>query len=176
MVGEFHDDPGLTVRRAAAHDAAAITNVHIASWRGAYAGVIPDDVLAALDPAAREARWLDILNSSETSTWVAIANQRIIGFASVGPARDEDSDEGDLELYSMYLNPESWGRGVARELMRTIDSEVEQKTPLSLWVLADNERARRFYQRFGFTHDGIERIDEYGGKPLTAVRYVRLAK
>lgn len=176
MAGEFHDDTGLTVRRAVGQDAGAITNVHIASWRGAYAGVIPDEVLAALDPTAREARWLEILNSSDTSTWVALAHQRIIGFASVGPSRDEDSDQGDLELYSMYLDPESWGRGVARELMRTIDSEVSATRPLSLWVLAENRRARHFYQRFGFAHDGIERIDEYGGKPLTAVRYVRAPK
>lgn len=176
MTGQFHDDAELTVRRADAKDAGAITNVHIASWRGAYAGVIPDDVLAALDQTAREAAWLQVLTADEASTWVAVANQRLIGFASVGPARDEDADSGDLELYSMYLDPESWGRGVARSLMRTIDAEVTDSVPLLLWVLADNKRARHFYQRFGFTHDGVERIDEYGGKPLTAVRYVRAPK
>lgn len=176
MAGQFHDDSELTVRRADTQDAGAITNVHIASWRGAYAGVIPDDVLAALDAAKREPAWLQVLESSESSTWVAIAHQRLIGFASVGPARDEDSDSGDLELYSMYLDPESWGRGVARALMRTIDDEVTDTVPISLWVLAENERARHFYQRFGFAHDGVERIDEYGGKPLTAVRYVRAPK
>lgn len=176
MLGELYDDPELTVRRADAQDASAITNVHIASWRGAYAGVIPDDVLAALDAAEREATWLQVLESSESSTWVAIAYQRLIGFARVGPARDEDSDAGDLELYSMYLDPESWGRGVARALMRTIDTEVTDTVPISLWILAENERARHFYQRFGFAHDGVERIDEYGGKPLAAVRYVRAPK
>lgn len=176
MTGQFLDDQDLTVRRADAQDAGAITNVHIASWRGAYAGVIPDDVLAALDAEKRETAWLQVLNSADASTWVAIASQRLIGFASVGPARDEDSDDGDLELYSMYLDPESWGRGVARELMRTIDTEVTTAVPLSLWVLADNKRARHFYQRFGFSHDGVERIDEYAGTPLTAVRYVRAPK
>ena len=43
----------------------------------------------------------------------------------------------------------------------------------SLWVLADNERARRFYKRHGFEPDGVEKIEEIGGKPLTEVRYRR---
>ncbi len=172
----FHDDSELSVRAAEVQDAAAITNVHIASWRGAYAGVIPDDVLAGLDAAERESAWQRALTSSDISAWVALCSQRLIGFASVGPARDEDSNPGDLELQTMYLDPESWGRGVARALMRTIDEGVTAEARLSLWVFAENERARRFYQRSGFAHDGVERIDEYGGKPLTAVRYVREPK
>jgi ribosomal protein S18 acetylase RimI-like enzyme len=44
---------------------------------------------------------------------------------------------------------------------------------VTLWVLADNERARHFYRRHGFQADGVERIDEVGGAELLEVRYRR---
>ena len=43
----------VTIRRATVDDADAIATVHIASWRGAYAGIVPDAFLASLDVAAR---------------------------------------------------------------------------------------------------------------------------
>jgi hypothetical protein len=44
---------------------------------------------------------------------------------------------------------------------------------LRLWVLADNVRARRFYERAGFTADGAEQWEEHGDVSLREVRYAR---
>ena len=41
----------------------------------------------------------------------------------------------------------------------------------SLWVLDDNPRARRFYEREGWTADGGRREEEFLGVPITEVRY-----
>jgi RimJ/RimL family protein N-acetyltransferase len=168
-----HERDDLTIRPATAADASAIARIHVASWREAYAGIVPTQYLASLDVAAREAWWDDVVGRTTSSTWVAELDQRTVGFAHLGPAGDEDAEPEDLELYAIYLDPETWGRGVARDLMRTVLDAAPESSAVSLWVLADNERARRFYKRHGFEPDGVEKIEEIGGKPLTEVRYRR---
>jgi ribosomal protein S18 acetylase RimI-like enzyme len=166
----------ITIRTATPADAAAISRVHVASWQEAYAGIVPIDYLTALDPGEREQRWTEQLTSGPRDgvrTWVADNGTTVLGFASVGPARDEDADRGQEEIYSIYLDPAMWGKGLARDLMRTVLGAVTGTTPLSLWVLADNERARHFYRRHGFSPDGAERLDEIGGAKLLEVRYRR---
>ena len=42
-----------------------------------------------------------------------------------------------------------------------------------LWVLPGNVRARRFYERAGWTADGAEKISEVFGVTVPEVRYRR---
>jgi RimJ/RimL family protein N-acetyltransferase len=44
-------------------------------------------------------------------------------------------------------------------------------TTASLWVLEDNPRARRFYEREGWTRDGGRREEEFLGVPVAEIRY-----
>lgn len=166
----------VTIRVATEGDAADIARVHVRSWQEAYAGIVPDAYLASLDADARIAQWRTYLREGpgeEIRTWVALSKGRVIGFITVGPSRDEDARRGDQEIFSIYLDPGTWGHGVARDLLRTVIGEIGEKTPVSLWVLADNERARHFYRRHGFQADGVERYDEIGGESLLEVRYRR---
>ena len=176
MVSAMGEDTEVTIRTAEPSDAAGIARVHVASWQQAYGGVVPDEYLNSLEAAAREERWREHLRNGPREgvhTWVADDGSRILGFASVGPARDEDAARGDEEIYSIYLDPAMWGKGVARDLMRTVLAEVGRSGSLTLWVLADNERARHFYRRHGFTPDGAEKLEEIGGVQLLEVRYRR---
>ncbi|MBD8080658.1 GNAT family N-acetyltransferase [Cellulosimicrobium arenosum] len=170
MVTELSE---VTIRPAEPADASAIAAVHVASWRGAYAGIVPDAYLASLDVGQREKHWVESLTATGSHTWLADADGRTIGFATLGPSRDEDAEPRDLEIYAIYLDPESWGRGVARDLMRTLLAEVRPGVTVTLWVLADATRARHFYRRHGFAPDGVERRDDIGGTDLTMVRYRR---
>lgn len=166
-------DSDVEIRPAAVTDAGRIAQVHLTSWKGAYASVLPAEYLDSLDAAERAAQWQQILGEGTRTTLVAEGDGRLLGFASYGPSRDEDAEDGDLELYAIYLDPESWGRGVARDLMRTVLSDVPDGVPMSLWVLAQNERAQHFYRRHGFQADGVERMDDIGDTPVTEVRYRR---
>ncbi len=166
----------VTIRVATEGDAADIARVHVRSWQEAYAGIVPDAYLASLDADARVAQWRTYLREGpreEIRTWVALAGDRIVGFVTVGPSRDEDAGRGDHEIFSIYLDPGIWGHGVARDLMRSVIGEVGSATTITLWVLADNERARHFYRRHGFQADGVERYDDIGGESLLEVRYRR---
>jgi len=173
MVEQLDD---VTIRPAAEDDAAGIAQVHVRSWQEAYEGIVPEAYLASLDVEQRAREWATYLRegpSDQVLTWVAVSGVRLIGFVTVGPSRDEDAARGDREIYSIYLDPGTWGHGVARDLMRTVIDAVGAKTPISLWVLADNERARHFYRRHGFQADGVDRYDDVGGESLLEVRYRR---
>ena len=171
------DLDGVTIRAASPADAARIAQVHVTSWQSAYADLLPADYLASLDPKERTGRWEAALRPGGEAANVLVAEQdgRILGFANFGPSPDEDAEPGTQHLYAMYLEPGAWGRGVARELMRTVLSVIPAGAPMTLWVLEGNERAQHFYRRHGFHLDGVERIDEIGGVPLTELRYVRAA-
>ena len=171
---EQHDE--VVIRPAQVSDAAGIADVHVRSWQEAYTGIVPDEYLAGLDPAQRTPVWAENLRrgpDDHVLTWVAESGGRIVGFATLGPGRDEDVRRGDREIYSIYLDPEQWGRGVARELMRTVVAEAGASTRIMLWVLAENERAQHFYRRNGFAPDGVEKLAPVGGAELLEVRYLR---
>jgi len=166
----------VTIRPATTQDAADIAGVQVRSWQEAYAGIAPDDYLRSLDAEQRATQWVTDLEQAaaeQARTWVAESAGRVLGFASCGPSRDEDARRGEQEIYAIYLDPGTWGHGVARDLIRTVLAAVGDQTPVSLWVLADNARARHFYRRHGFSPDGVERLEPLGGADLLEVRYRR---
>ncbi|MBL0887999.1 GNAT family N-acetyltransferase [Myceligenerans indicum] len=163
----------VSIRPARAEDADDIARVDIASWRGAYSEILPGSYLSSLDAEERATLWRDAVATESTRILVAETDEGTVGFTSVGPSRDEDADDGDLEIYAIYLHPEAWGSGVARELMRQVLGSVPRGASVTLWILEENKRAQHFYRRHGFAPDGTERIDEIGGRPMTQVRYRR---
>jgi len=78
------------------------------------------------------------------------------------------------ELYALYLLPAWWSAGVGRALMTSVLDALrgDRYRRVTLWVLADNARARRFYERAGFTLDGGTNVlTGLGG--VLEVRYTR---
>lgn len=165
--------PEATIRPAVVEDAQAIARVHLASWREAYQQVVPPELLAADDEHERAQRWREAIAARHGSVLVADLDGQIVGFAHVGHSRDEDATHATHEIYAIYLEPSAWGRGVARELMRSLLGELPDNTPITLWALADNDRARHFYRRHGFTPDGVERMETAGDRSYLEVRYRR---
>jgi GNAT superfamily N-acetyltransferase len=138
----------VTVRRAASADARAIADVHVHTWQAAYRHAFPPEMLDRLSVDEREANWRERLEEGAVA-WVAEAEGRVIGFAAAGRSRTE---QGAGELYAIYVLPDSWGSGAAHELMAAAKDWLAQEGYVTamLWVLADNPRARRFYEREGW--------------------------
>ena len=158
----------MTVRAARPEDARGIADVHVRTWQAAYGHAFPAEVLDELSVDERESGWLERLEAG-MDIWVAGDGEAIVGFAAAGPSRTE---EESVELYAIYVLPEHWGSGAARELMAAaIGSFVEgQYASAMLWVLADNPRARRFYEREGWQLDAT-RTDAVGGVEVEEARY-----
>ena len=160
----------MAVRRARLEDAAAIAEVHVRTWHAAYAHVLGAERLAGIDPERRRAGWERALSEGDVAAWVAQeADGPVVGFVSIGDSRDAP-DEG--ELFAIYVLPESWGSGAGSELMAVARDALRAAYPTSiLWVLEDNPRARRFYEREGWALDGGRKEEELLGTTVAEVRY-----
>jgi ribosomal protein S18 acetylase RimI-like enzyme len=162
----------MRVRPARPEDAAAIAEVHVRTWQAAYEHVFGAEALATLDVDQRRARWEEALSESHpgSSAFVAEADDdRVVGFASTGASGDA---EGEGELYAIYVLPAAWGSGAGPALMRAaVDSLRAAGFPAAtLWVLDDNPRARRFYEREGWVADG-RREGVHLGVGTVEIRY-----
>jgi GNAT superfamily N-acetyltransferase len=155
----------VELREATPADARAIATVQVVSWRAAYRGLMPDEVLAGLSVPDRERLWLSALTTPRprTGTVLATAGPTVLGFASTGPPLvPEDSPDPVLgDLYAIYLEPEVWGRGLGTRLHAAALDRLRESgfTRAGLWVLDGNERALRFYRREGWIDTGRTRVD-----------------
>ena len=105
---------------------------------------------------------------------IAEVDGHVVGFAAIGPSGDEDGG-GDGEVRAMYLIAGHWGQGIGRALMGSALDALRQAgfTEATLWALATNERARRFYEAGGWAPDGAVKRDDSRGFPITELRYRR---
>jgi GNAT superfamily N-acetyltransferase len=168
----------VDVRPAQPSDAAGISEVQVRSWQDAYRGLLPQDHLDALDVDGRRAVWRRILAATDwprTGAFVAEDDGRVLGFAHVGPTRDEDGLGALGEVTALYVLPDASGTGVGRALMAASVQTLAEAgfTGASLWVLDGNTAARGFYEHAGWVVDGTDRVDELRGFPLREVRYRR---
>jgi ribosomal protein S18 acetylase RimI-like enzyme len=159
----------VRVRRARLDDAPVIAEVHVRTWQDAYEHVFGAERLASVTVDARLAQWERILAAGQSDVFVAAADG-IVGFVSTGDSRDADAE---AELFAIYVLPDAWGSGAGSALMRAgIEAmRLRASGDAVLWVLDDNPRARRFYEREGWTLDGERKEDEYLGLRVAEVRY-----
>ena len=158
----------MLVRPARPEDAAAVAEVHVRSWQGAYEHVFGAEKLAAIDVGQRRVQAERIIAGGG----MAVAEDdgaRVVGFVAVGPSSDV---EGEGELFAIYVLPEAWGSAAGKELMDAAKDMLRASyTDATLYVLEDNPRARRFYEREGWAPDGVTKADEFLGMTEPEVRY-----
>lgn len=162
----------IRVRAATPEDAAAIAEVQVETWRAAYAGLLPAEGLAALSVEQRAARWRENL-AGPVRTLLALDRGRAVGFASVAACRDPDAGPWTGELWALYVRSELWGRGVGRALWAAAGASLAADgfREATLWVLADNARARGFYEGVGLRADGADKVVEILGVDKREVRH-----
>jgi ribosomal protein S18 acetylase RimI-like enzyme len=165
----------LAVRTVTAEDKLAVARVHVRSWQVAYRGMFPDDYLDRLNPEDRADRYtFGADDPSRQRTFVATDGTTICGFATAGVPRDIDLGAAG-EIYAIYVDPASWGLGAGRLLIenaRSLLCEMGFEESF-LWVLASNERAKRFYMIDGWLPDGSSRTEDRWGVAANEVRYRR---
>jgi ribosomal protein S18 acetylase RimI-like enzyme len=159
----------VELREATPADAHAIATVTVRSWRAAYRGLLPDDVLAGLSVQERAQRWSASLTAPPEHMRVVVAAvpDALVGFAATGaPLVPEDRADPTLgDLYALYLDPEVWRRGIGTRLHSAALDRLRSCgfTQAGLWVLDTNDRALRFYDRVGWTDTGRTQVDHGPG-------------
>ncbi len=164
----------IDIRQATPDDADGLAKVEIASWRAAYAGLMPAAFLSSLSRASKAEAWRQSLLKHGTTgrkrVLVAEVNSSTIGFVRVGC----DNDDPAVGLiFLLYVLPDHWHHGVGTALMAAATPELQSfgVRETLLWVLRDNHRARAFYARLGWHPDGRTLTDTYDGIDLVALCY-----
>ena len=165
--------PSITVRAATPADAVGIARVHVASWRSAYAGLLPDGYLVNLSQPLYAQRWRGMLSAAPRGRQTFVATEpgnEVVGFATCGEQRTTIEGYGG-EFYAIYLADHAQGQGLGRRLMSAMAGELLAQDIKSacVWVLRDNQ-ARWFYERLGGTRLAEQPIT-FAGARLTEVAY-----
>ena len=142
----------IVIRRAVATDATAIAAVHVAAWRSAYPGILPDAYLAHMS-VTRQAigyersirRGVSVHVAAETQP--SPARPRVVGFATGAPRAHE---MGDGEIETLYVLDDWREQGIGRLLMGAVAHDLAGAGCRSAycWVLRDNP-SRWFYRHIG---------------------------
>jgi diamine N-acetyltransferase len=117
-----------------------------------------EDLSLFLDAYKTEAAFAQTLSDGRHIFRVAEQDGQLVGYCKLGldgslPGLPEGWRDG-IELKELYLSSNVQGAGVGVALMDWALAEaVRLASPtivLSVW--SENERAQRFYQRYGFAH------------------------
>ena len=141
--------------------------VHCTSWKEAYRGIVSDRYLDSMTVEATTTR----ARQFPDNTLVAKDKEKVVGFAVYGPSRDEDLKNAG-EVVAIYVLSAHYGRKIGYRLMNEAFSRLKEYDTVFLWVLEKNERAIRFYHKYGFEFDGCKRQWNYG-TPVSIVRMIK---
>jgi len=168
----------IIVRRALPHDADAIAEIQVASWRATYDKIIPASFLEAMNSEEKCAIWRNGIVEQRTNAWVVEQDHKVVGFAAIGKTRDEDVEVDPIiagELYAIYVVPSMVGSGLGRRLLEATLADLVSMgfSQCLVWVLVKNISARRFYEAAGFTDDTKVEPQIYDNETLEKMRYRR---
>ncbi|MEN6419616.1 MAG: GNAT family N-acetyltransferase [Clostridiaceae bacterium] len=164
----------VTIRQATREDTPAIARIVNASWRAAYAGIVPQEVLDALSDEKKQSQLAAGLDRySEMRYYVLEADGVPIGASCLHPAREEDlPDAGEFSFF--YFLPQYWHGGYGTRLLKHIEQKARERgfTRICCWTLAENMRAISFYEANGYRRDGA-RQEVTIGVPLEVIRFIK---
>jgi ribosomal protein S18 acetylase RimI-like enzyme len=165
----------MKIRPARVNDAPALARVHVDSWCAAYRGLVPDSFLQRFTYQSREERFRQSLVANAEETYVVQLNEQVVGFLTLGAARDSDVDSKRTgEIWGIYISPDYWRQRIGSRFVEEAESLLKSRRYESavLWVLEGSQQARRFYEAMGFHLDGESKSIKWG-IPLKAVRYCK---
>jgi GNAT superfamily N-acetyltransferase len=170
----------IAVRRARLADAPSIGAVHVAAWRSAYAGILPEAYLAGLS-MQRQAQYyqrsieggvgVHVVTVSGLDLGPKPGHARIVGFATARPLGAE-KHYADGEIETLYVLDDWRERGFGRRLMQASAAWLAAEGCRSafLWVLRDNP-SRWFYERLA-GKPAAEQAIRVAGRALVQTAYV----
>lgn len=162
------------IREAAIRDAARIAEIEVASSRYAYQNIVPDACLYQdLNVENRipvHQRWI-AENRFDEYVYEDAGTGTVKAMMGIGMCEDEDK-KGAFELHFLYVDPDYVRMGVGAEMLRFFEQKGKENgcAEFVIWVLEDNEQARRFYEKHGYRPDGNAKIFKRWNK--REIRYV----
>ncbi|ONI71611.1 GNAT family N-acetyltransferase [Kribbella sp. ALI-6-A] len=132
----------MRVRPATPADAEAVAAIWHTGWHDGHDGNVPDELAAV---RTKDTFWSRAAERVPETT-VAVVGDEVAGFVIVA----------DDEVEQVYVSRDHRGSGVAGVLLAEAERQVEAAGHPAAWlaVATGNDRARRFYERSGWTDAG----------------------
>lgn len=168
----------MTHRLATPDDARAIAELHLASWRSAYAPFLRPGILEALELDPHAIEWRRRVGVPRVRIDLDERDRVLIAFCAHGPSGDADasSDAGrpTWEIKNLHVRPDLRRTGSGGKLfdLATAHARSVRAESLTLWVVERNDSARRFYEKKGMVVDGGRTTHTLGADgTMPVVRY-----
>ncbi|WP_340646804.1 GNAT family N-acetyltransferase [Phenylobacterium sp.] len=146
-------------------DAPALAQVHVASWRETYRGLLPDSFLDRMSVPVNTRRFSkSLVSPAEHEITLAVADRTgIVGYAAGGPSRTRLA--GESEVTTLYVLRPHQGQDLGRRLLMAAARVFADQgaTSLMISVLRDNLPARGFYEHLGGQADAPRKEQGPGG-------------
>ena len=144
-------------RPATDADAAALAELGASTFTDTFGHLYePNDLKVCLQNHSPE-NWDKELNDPAFEVRVAETEGRLVGYVKLGPPHLPFEPRGEAaELRQLYVVEEMKGQGIAQALMDWVIDRARRRRAdyLYLSVFTENERARRFYEKYGFEPEG----------------------
>jgi ribosomal protein S18 acetylase RimI-like enzyme len=143
----------IIIRKAITEDANGKGYVHYKSWIETYTGLFPDEIMEKITLK----RSVKLAKEHPENTYVAIWDQKIVGFACYIESRDTDLKNAG-EIMAIYILNDFKNMGIGKALMKVCYKELSNFNSITVWVLESNEKAIGFYESEGFKKDGYSKV------------------
>jgi len=165
----------MRIRPATPDDALPLARLHVAAWRAAYRGLVPDAFLDDLDADARAAHFRSWPAAGEAENHVAEEDGELRGWPTADGCCDSDVDPQTTgEIWGIYSAPGHWRQDLGRMLCRYGDGAAARSCdPAAAWsppygFLAGTRGRGAFTRPWAFSPMVPKSLDF--GVPLEAVR------
>lgn len=166
----------FNVRPATARDAKAIAQLHNATVKEAFKGLLGTHDLAVMPLPERERYWAEAIHYAEPQVQVALHGAKVIGFVGYDRSRDEGTPATMGEIWALYVDADFWGLGAGLSLWdAALEGLVDEEcTHVSVWVPLANDRALRFFELAGFKREmATAKTVPVGGAKVEEIRLQR---
>jgi ribosomal protein S18 acetylase RimI-like enzyme len=160
----------IATRWSTGADNDGLSQVHRDAWRYAYAGIIPGVTLERMI-ARRGPRWWRRMHDRGFRALVIDCDDELAGYATLGRSRMPGAERIG-EIYELYLRPECQGCGLGRRLFAEARRQLAHHglDRLTVWALAENTIALRFYRAMGGA-ECARACDRFCGVPLEKIGF-----
>lgn len=125
--------------------------VHFTSWHETYTGLVDTKYMNGITLE----KCIKIAQKWRENILVAKDGDKVIGFVGYGAYRDATLPEHG-EVYAIYVLKEYQGLKIGYALINAALKKLTEHKKIAVWVLKDNNKAIRFYERYGFKFDGTD--------------------
>ncbi|WP_261133620.1 GNAT family N-acetyltransferase [Bacillus sp. Marseille-Q3570] len=150
------------IRRAERKDICQIAEVHVASWKTTYRGIVSDTFLDSLTSEQKVSQWTRNLEQADPILLVAVEDGKVVGFVSAGNNRS-DHLPFEAEIYAIYILKEYQRKGIGKALVNAAVTEFKSRNweSMLIWALEEND-SKHFYEKLGGKEAGRDQLQIEG--------------